>query len=111
GVPIAVFEVVERSPKGVLASLFVPLLVWIFTPLVRPLTVPRLLFTYLVPLLPLTIFWDGLVSALRAYRPAELRATTESLSSDGYRWEVGVARLRGKPAVTYVLGVPVGRGA
>ncbi|MCC6523750.1 MAG: hypothetical protein IT373_13925, partial [Polyangiaceae bacterium] len=42
GVPIAVFEVVERSPKGVLASLFVPLLVWIFTPLVRPLTVPRL---------------------------------------------------------------------
>ncbi|HEX8701845.1 MAG TPA: hypothetical protein VF815_23660 [Myxococcaceae bacterium] len=106
GVPIGIFEVVERSPKGLLASLFIPLLVLGFTPLLRPLTLPRLLLTYVVPLLPLAIFWDGLVSALRAHRPEELRGMTQSLSREGYTWEVGVIQKPGKPPVTYVLGLP-----
>ena len=101
------FEVVERTPKGVLGSLFIPLLVLLFTPLIRPLTLPRLVLTYVVPLFPLVIFWDGLVSALRAHRPEELRWMTESLQREGYTWEVGVARVPGKPPVTYVLGLPV----
>ncbi|WP_224247973.1 class I SAM-dependent methyltransferase [Hyalangium gracile] len=106
GVPIGVFEVVERSPRGLLSVLFVPLLVLLFTPWVRPLTLPRLLLTYVVPLLPLAISWDGLVSALRAHRPEELRRMTESLATEGYTWEVGEARMPGKPPVTYVLGLP-----
>jgi hypothetical protein len=110
GVPIAVFEVVERSPKGVLATLLIPLMVLIFTPMIRPLTLPRLLLTYVVPLFPLVIFWDGLVSALRAHRPEELRRMTESLQREGYTWEVGQARTPGKPPVTYVLGLPTRPG-
>ena len=106
GVPIGIFEVVERSPKGILATLFVPLMVLGFTPLLRPLTLPRLLLTYGVPLLPLAIFWDGLVSALRAHRPEELRSMTRSLTREGYTWEVGVIQKPGKPPVTYVLGLP-----
>jgi SAM-dependent methyltransferase len=106
GVPIGVFEVVERSPKGVLSALFIPLLVLLFTPLVRPLTLPRLLLTYVMPVFPLVIFWDGLVSSLRAHRPEELRRMTESLAREGYTWEVGEARMPGKPPVTYVLGLP-----
>ncbi|MDY7225007.1 hypothetical protein [Hyalangium rubrum] len=106
GVPIGVFEVVERSPKGVISSLFIPLLVLAFTPMLRPLTLPRLFFTYAVPLLPLAIFWDGLVSTLRAHRPEELRRMTQSLTREGYTWEVGVAHKPGKPPVTYVLGLP-----
>ncbi|WP_224370487.1 hypothetical protein [Hyalangium versicolor] len=107
GVPIGVFEVVERSPRGVLSALFIPLLVLLFTPLIRPLTLPRLLLTYVVPVFPLTIFWDGLVSTLRAHRIEELRHMTQSLAREGYTWEVGEARMPGKPPVTYVLGLPV----
>jgi hypothetical protein len=106
GVPIGVFEVVERSPKGVLNTLFIPLLVLLFTPFIRPLTLPRLLLTYVLPVFPLVSFWDGLVSTLRAHRPEELRRMTESLAREGYTWEVGEARLPGKPPVTYVLGLP-----
>ncbi len=106
GMPIGVFEVVERSPKGVISALFIPLLVLLFTPLIRPLTLPRLLLTYVLPVFPLVIFWDGLVSALRAHRPEELRHMTESLPREGYTWEVGVAQKPGKPPVTYVLGLP-----
>ncbi len=109
GVPIGVFEIVERSPKGVLAALCVPLLVLLFTPFIRPLTLPRLFFTYVVPVAPLAIFWDGLVSELRAHRPEELRRMTAELAREGYTWEVGEARLPGKPPVRYVLGLPTAR--
>jgi hypothetical protein len=97
------------STQGLLASLLVPLLVLLFTPLVRPLTPLRLLLTYVIPVAPLTITWDGLVSALRAHRPEELRALTDSLAREGYTWEVGQLTRPGKGTVTYVLGLPTAR--
>jgi hypothetical protein len=110
GVPIAVFDAIERSVVGVIGSLFIPLFVLLFTPLVRPRTLPRLFLTYVVPLLPLAIFWDGLVSTLRAYRPEELKQITDSLPREGYTWETGVIRRPGKPPVTYVVGQPARPG-
>ncbi|GMU03691.1 hypothetical protein KH5H1_78140 [Corallococcus caeni] len=107
GEAFAAFEVVHRTPGGVLGTLLVPLLVLLFTPLIRPLTPLRLLLTYAVPVAPLALAWDGLVSTLRAHRPEELKALTRSLQRPGYTWEVGVVREKGKGAVTYVLGMPV----
>ncbi|WP_233261495.1 hypothetical protein [Vitiosangium sp. GDMCC 1.1324] len=109
GVPFVGFEVVERTPKGILATLAVPLLVLLFTPLIRPLSPLRLLFTYVIPVAPLTITWDGLVSALRAHRPEELRALTASLAHEGYTWEVGQLPQPAKGTLTYVLGLPTAR--
>ncbi|WNG51508.1 hypothetical protein F0U60_50790 [Archangium minus] len=105
-VPFAAFEVMRRTPAGVLGMLPVPLMVWLFTPFIRPLTPLRLLLTYVVPVAPLASLWDGLVSALRAHRPEELRAMTASLAREGYTWEVGELRKPGRPTVTYVLGLP-----
>lgn len=106
GVPIAAFETVRRTPPAILTMLLVPLLVLLFTPMVRPLTPLRLLLTYVVPVAPLIIFWDGLVSALRTHQPDELRRMTAALAREGYTWEVGEARAPGKAAITYVLGRP-----
>ena len=106
-VPFAAFEVLRRTPLGLLGVLPIPLGVWLLTPLIRPLTLSRLLLTYLVPVSPLAIFWDGLVSTLRIHSPEELRALTASLPrEEGYTWEVGEVRAPGKPAVSYVLGLP-----
>ncbi|WP_223753947.1 hypothetical protein [Myxococcus sp. RHSTA-1-4] len=105
-VPFAAFETVRRTPSGILSMLLVPLLVLLFTPMVRPVTPLRLLLTYVIPVAPLIIFWDGLVSALRVHRPEELRALTASLAREGYTWEVGEARAPGKPLISYVLGMP-----
>ncbi|WNG25667.1 class I SAM-dependent methyltransferase [Cystobacter fuscus] len=105
-VPFAAFEVVRRTPTGLLTALPVPLLVWLLTPFVRPLTPLRLLLTYVLPLTPLILSWDGLVSALRAHSPQELRALTASIAREGYTWEVGEVRKPGKPTVSYVLGLP-----
>ena len=66
GEPILVFEGTERRLAALLPfALFSPLLVLALTPFVRPFRFSRLLFTYLVPLVPLIVWWDGVVSHLR----------------------------------------------
>jgi len=52
---------------GVLSMLGVPLAVLALMPLARPFRWAYLVFTYLIPLLPLIVLWDGIVSMLRIY--------------------------------------------
>lgn len=104
---IAIFEVAARKPQLVLSGLFMPLMVLLLTPLVRPLRGSQLVLTYLVPILPLLIAWDGIVSVLRTYTPAELTAMTAELQAADYRWEIGELALKGVPTrVPYLIGTP-----
>ena len=67
----------------------------------------RFLWTYLVPIVPLTTSWDGIISLLRVYSPMELKELTESLQTKGYIWEIGLAST-GTPIFdfTYLIGYP-----
>jgi hypothetical protein len=107
GVPLLAAEAVDRSALGFAGVLFSPLLVWAVTPFLRPLSLPRLLFTYILPFVPLMVLWDGIVSVLRCYRPDELRALTEGLD-DRYDWRVERVRRFG-PAATVLVGTPRAR--
>ncbi len=103
GVPIGVYEVMDRRIPTLISTLFVPLFVILLTPLVRPFRPGRLFWTYLIPVVPLLIFWDGLVSALRVYSPEELRKLTAEL--DEYEWEIdSVPAGKGPQRVTYLIG-------
>ena len=106
--PIGIFEIPERATWIVVTTaLLVPILVLLTTPFIRPFRWSRLLFTYVLPLVPLTCFWDGFVSQLRAYTPEELRRLAMSLGDVGYRWDAGKVRLQGSPAhLTYLIGQP-----
>jgi len=102
--PIVIAEGVRRSAGNVLAMLLLaPLLTLVLTPRIRPWSGWRLFVTYVVPLVPLLVTWDGVVSCLRAYRPSELRELTAGL--DGHGWEIGEIRTRGA-VVTYLIGKP-----
>ena len=92
-------------------ALLTPILVLLVTPFIRPFGWSRLLFTYLLPLVPLTCLWDGFVSQLRAYTPEELNTLAKSLGDVGYRWDAGKGRLQGSPAhLTYLIGRPARGG-
>lgn len=102
---IGVFEATARSLPSILLTATVPLAVLATTPFVRPFRWGRLLFTYLIPLLPSLCLWDGLVSCLRSYSAGELRALVSDLRSGGYVWEVGELRFPGTPVtVAYLIG-------
>ncbi|RKH13377.1 hypothetical protein D7V97_05720 [Corallococcus sp. CA053C] len=105
-VPFAAFELTQRSlPYLLIQLLLVVPLVWGFTPLIRPVRWWRLVLTYLVPILPLLILWDGLVSSLRTYAPADLERLTTGLDANGYSWISGVHRAQGM-IITYLIGQP-----
>ncbi len=105
GERIGVFEIMDRRPITLLPLVLIPLFVLLLTPLVRPLRPGRFLWTYLLPVTPLLIFWDGLVSALRVYSPDELRELVAEL--DDYDWDIGtVSAGKGPQRITYLIGKP-----
>lgn len=105
---ICIFEATSRTPAAIATTLLIPLLVLALTPTVRPLSIFQIFFTYLAPILPLLIFWDGLVSQLRTYSVEEFGELTSELHGPEYRWTSGLIRAPGLPAgVPYLTGSPV----
>jgi len=110
GQSIGIFEITRRAPSTI--SLMFPwaLMPFVFTPLIRPFRWSRLLCTYVVPIIPLVLLFDGVVSCLRTYRPQELREIIKKLSGIEYQWEVGEhSKAAGKPPITYLIGYPHAR--
>lgn len=110
---LAVFEISERHPIMLLAMPLVPLATLLMTPFLRPFRPGRIFFTYLVPLVPLLVFWDGAVSCLRTRTPNEMRVLADRALEDaanaapGYEFSVGQDRVRGLPVrVTWLVGSP-----
>jgi hypothetical protein len=87
--------------------LLIPIATWLFVPFRRPFRWLRLLWTYLIPVIPFVLLFDGLVSCLRAYSVGELRDMTSGLKSRGYRWEIGEKAGGWLPLrITYLIGRP-----
>ncbi|MFP6655358.1 MAG: class I SAM-dependent methyltransferase [Myxococcota bacterium] len=107
GAPIALFEFVQRHPLAMLGMLFAPLAALIVLPFLRPFRWGWIPLTYLIPIIPLFIGWDGFVSCLRCYNQNELRALTESASSAHYEWQVGQFKMPRAPFKgSFVIGTP-----
>ena len=107
---IGVFEGTHNSVLGWLVMLLVPLMVLLMTPFIRPFRWSRLLWTYLIPVMPLLGLFDGLVSSLRTYSVPELRELTEGLGAENYEWEIGeVKSMAGPIPISYLIGVPIDR--
>jgi hypothetical protein len=103
--PMCIFEATSRTPVSVLSALIIPLVVLLVTPLIRPVTLFQLFFTYLVPIIPILIFWDGLVSNLRTYSPDELIEFTRTLDSPDYSWKSGLVQAGRMPVgLPYLTG-------
>lgn len=101
---IAIFEAQERSLPSILAMLFSPLTVLLTTPFITPFKLGRIIFTYLIPVVPLFVLWDGIVSSLRTYSVEEMKELVVKLNgAEAYEWEVD--RVKSGPGVIlYLLG-------
>jgi hypothetical protein len=103
-VPIAIFEGQERSFPSIVAMVFSPITVLLTTPFIRPFKWGRILFTYLIPMIPLFVLWDGLVSALRTYSVREMEDLIQQLEGkDSFVWQVGKVK-SGPSKILYLIG-------
>jgi hypothetical protein len=110
GEGIATAEVTSRTVKAIVLIGCIPLLVLVQTPAIRPFRLSRIILTYLLPAIPLTILWDGLVSCLRTRTPNELRQLASGL--EAYTWTSGYdGGSLFKLPVVYLTGVPRDRHA
>lgn len=102
--PLMIIEAMDKSwIQGILICLLAPIMVWILTPMIRPFRWGRLLFTYLIPIVPLMVAWDGVVSVIRLYSISDLKGMTSSLPN--MNWEVGKLKKKNL-VVMYVKGLP-----
>lgn len=102
---IAVIEMVNRSTFAFVGVLIRTLMVFLAAQFLKPFHLSRLALTYLVPLVPLFLLWDGVVSCLRVYAPDELKNLVAQLDAPGYEWDIGTTRV-GPGVATYLLGTP-----
>jgi hypothetical protein len=104
---IGIFEATALHFLTFVSVLFVPIGAWLFLPFRRPFRWSRVLWTYVIPVIPFVLFYDGLISCLRSYSLGELQEMTRGLESGGYRWEVGEQYGGLLPVrITYVVGCP-----
>lgn len=73
----------------------------------RPRRWSQLLLTYVLPVIPLCILWDAIVSNLRAYSPEDLTEMVADLRADDWTWEIGILRADDGHPVTYIVGHPI----
>lgn len=108
GVGVGVFEGAAKSWLEIgLALTVLPVAQLLLTPFFRPFRFSRLIFTYLLPIIPLATMWDGTVSILRMYPPAALLILASRADPAGrYHWQAGQLRHWWGPRVTYLVGWP-----
>jgi len=105
---IGIFDGGNKNLLAVLCVLvFHPIFFLMFTPLFKPFKFSRILFTYLIPIIPLCTIWDGVVSIIRLYNPGELLKMAHEVDHEKYHWEAGKKRSTFGLMITYLVGYPM----
>ena len=105
--PIGIFEIADRK-------LFFPFL--LFSPIAYLLAIffglksnnlfsLKFLFLYLIPVVPLMIIWDGLVSCLRVYSKSQLHEFVAAMQLPNYTWTIG-STFKFPNKINYIIGYP-----
>ena len=90
GNPVVVVEGNNDSLWQIVGmTFFVPLSVLLTTPFVKPFHFSRLIFTYLIPILPIFIVIDGCLALLKLYNPKDLKELTTDINIPHYEWKMG----------------------
>lgn len=103
---IGIFDGGNKSLWMILVLIIVhPILMFFFTPFFRPFRISRLLFTYLIPIIPFCTIWDGVFSITRLYKPCEMLQMGQETASD-YTWISGKVRNGFGMSIAYLVGYP-----
>ena len=103
---IGIFEITKRNIGEIIFLALTSFLwAWMCIPFVRPFRPMYILFTYLIPIIPIVMLIDSVVSCLRTYTKEEMLAMAESVDgADSYEWHTGG---NGTPlSVLYLIGIP-----
>ncbi|HLF34712.1 MAG TPA: hypothetical protein VI583_10755 [Cyclobacteriaceae bacterium] len=102
--PIMIVEIQQRNLFSLIPMILSPINVLLTTLFIQPFRLGRILFTYLIPIIPTVIMWDGIVSVLRTYTIKELlRMVEETENNSLFTWDIRITK-KGPRGVMYLVG-------
>jgi len=112
--PILIYELAKNNVPTLLWWILLPisliilfLMSLIMTPFVRPMRFSQLLFTYIIPIIPIVYAWDGQASLMRTYTFDDVKELIGDNENPIYKWEIEDAKKsNGKNAGYYIKGYP-----
>jgi hypothetical protein len=105
GQGVAVFEVPQKRAITIFATFLMALGTLLCLPFIRPFRFSLFFWTYVVPLLPFVMWFDGAVSCLRCHSVEELRELVAKPSMRAFVWSCGSLRDKASLApVTFLIG-------
>ncbi len=90
GEPLLVLEALNRDPFAMVASVAVAVMAWILMPFLQRFDVGSALLWWLVPVVPVLLVWEGVVSCLRCYTRGEFGRMVATLP--GATYESGIVQ-------------------
>ncbi|KAM0425309.1 hypothetical protein ACHAPT_009365 [Fusarium lateritium] len=86
----AIFELQDRGILSFIADLLLPIGVILSAPYyaLKWRAPSVFIFTWLIPIIPIVLIWDGIVSSLRTREPEEVEALLRSCGADASGWEM-----------------------
>ena len=113
--PILIYELAKNNVPFLIWCLLLPISLTILitmslvmTLFVRPLRFKQLLFTYIIPLIPIVYAWDGQASLMRTYTFNDVKKLLGENENPNYTWTIADAKkANGKKLGYYISGVPV----
>lgn len=107
GSPFLIAEILEPGVLTFIKVIFTTTILQLLTaPFVKPFSLKRLLFTYIIPVNIFTVTYDGIVSVLKSASARQYRKLFAGISTNAYTVTVNkVNRITG--TVIYIKGEPV----
>ncbi|MGE5395273.1 MAG: class I SAM-dependent methyltransferase [Candidatus Saccharibacteria bacterium] len=105
---IGIFDGGNKSIAMIMTIILVhPVMLFFCTPFIKPFRISRLIFTYLIPVIPFCTIWDGIVSIIRLYKPHEMeQIAREADLNNSYQWISGKVKNKYGMSIAYLVGTP-----
>lgn len=111
---ILIYEMTENKIPTIVWALFLPLgliivalMAIVLVPFVKPLSWKDILFTWLIPVVPIFYAWDGQASMPRMYTFDDIQSHLLPEKVEHYTWEMAQGKKKnGKNLGYYILGLP-----
>ena len=104
-VPLVIIEPLDKNILTIMfQSFFLVFFLFLTVPFLRSFNLKILIFTYLIPILPFCIVWDGWISVLKVYSLEDMKRIIRIADYTGkFEWDLGTEKHKfGR--VNYLVG-------
>lgn len=105
--PFLIAEILEPGLLNCFKIFFTTVFIQLFTaPFIKPFSVARLFFTYIIPVNLFTITYDGIISVVKSKTVVQYQQQLQHISAEGYQLSVHkISNWKGN--IIYIKGTPV----